>query len=630
MILIFVTLNGCIINAPSFNKPQKPQEDTISDKILKEYYDLNSNEAAEHTVWTFDGYIIDMSLVKLNTDLTYDLTLILMLDDLTIGINKALIDGYKPTDITGLRIGKKITVIGTIDQYTTLSGKDNVATVCFNSPEVEWENMPVQEQNPGSGDNGNTGNQPGLGDNPGDDVTPKPDNLPTKVNFAMINDTHGAFTDSNDGYSIARVDTLIDNLEIQNGDYIKIANGDIFQGSYTSGIYYGYPLVEALDLMDFDAFVIGNHEFDWGLGEIAKYKDNDPTNGEADFPFLGANIFYKNTTTRPEWIDAYTIVDYSGLKVGIIGVIGGTHESSILSSNVADYTFLDDPTNLIKQYSKELRTQKGCDVVVVASHDYDENMTMYNSIANFANDEKIDAIFCAHTHQNINQSVTRTDGISIPVTQNLHKNNTVAEVVLNLDSNGQMKSADAKKHYLSTSYAISNDFTDLFAKYQKDIDDSTSVLGTVSGKLYKSTLGSYATKSMFNASYTDYGYTKIDLAIINTGGVRATINDNGLSNYGVTISDVYNTFTFNNKVVLIQLKGSYINTILDYNNSSGGLYVHKTLSSFNSNTYYNIAVIDYVFTGSFWQGKGLSKAENIVYTDIIMRELVYDYFRDNF
>ena len=51
------------------------------------------------------------------------------------------------------------------------------------------------------------------------------------VNFVMINDTHGAFTDSNTGYSIGRVDTLVELLEITNGDYVFIHNGDAFQGS---------------------------------------------------------------------------------------------------------------------------------------------------------------------------------------------------------------------------------------------------------------------------------------------------------------------------------------------------------------------------------------------------------------
>ena len=72
--------------------------------------------------------------------------------------------------------------------------------------------------------------------------------------------------------------------------------------------------------MEFDAFVIGNHEFDWGLDKIARYADGDPENGEADFPFLAANIVCEGK--KLDWTEDYVIVEREGFKIGIIGVIG--------------------------------------------------------------------------------------------------------------------------------------------------------------------------------------------------------------------------------------------------------------------------------------------------------------------
>ena len=116
-----------------------------------------------------------------------------------------------------------------------------------------------------------------------------------KINFLMINDTHGAFLDSTDGNSIGRVDTLLDNLTNKNGQYISIVNGDAFQGTYVSSTLYGRPLVDAYNAMNLTAFVVGNHDFDWGIDKMAAYKDGDISNGEANFPFLGANIYIKGT-----------------------------------------------------------------------------------------------------------------------------------------------------------------------------------------------------------------------------------------------------------------------------------------------------------------------------------------------
>ena len=350
------------------------------------------------------------------------------------------------------------------------------------------------------------------------------------------------------------------------------------------------------------------------ISKIAQYKDGNLSNGEADFPFLGANIFKKGTTTRPSWIDAYTVVEYGDVKVGIIGIIGGTQESSILTDYVQDYDFLDDPSSLVKKYAKELRTEKGCDVVVVASHDHDE--TLNSKLANFNNDEEIDAIFCAHTHYYVSDSITRYDGISIPVVQNRHKNNTVAEVLINVGSDRLMYSYETQHYYISESYEMSSDLDSLINEYNDLIVESNRVLGKTSSTLYKSLLGEYATKAMLDYNYNSNGYDNIDLAIINTGGVRSTI-----SSGEIKVSDVFNSFPFNNKVILVTIKGSYINTIL----SQSGLYYTKGVSSFDASSYYRVAVIDYVYTKSFWQNKGFKYSTEIVETDYIMRDLLVDY-----
>ena len=624
LLLVILVLTSCTFDLNSSNNNNTNNNNNnnfdIAEEIKKEYSKLVNGETDEHTVWEFDAYIFDMSATNYKENFKkYEVNMVCMLSDINIGIFEGQVNGQYPDNIKGLNTGIKVTIRGIIDENKVVESGKFTSDIAFSLPEIKWDGMvfgPIEDIIPPNPDDGG---------NDGDDVTPPiPDGSITvsKVNFAMINDTHGAFTDSTDGYSIARVDTLLDGLEDKNGDYIKIANGDIFQGSYVSSSLYGLPLVKALNEMDFDAFVLGNHEFDWGLDKIAVYKDGDSSNGEANFPFLGANIYLKGTSNRPDWIDPYTIVDYSGVKVGIIGLIGGTQESSILAANVADYEFADDIVPIVKKYSKELRNEKDCDVVVVASHDYDKTLNTYNSIAAFSNDERIDAIFCAHTHQKVSTYVTRADGIRIPVVQNYHKNNTVQEVVVNIDETGAMSSYSSKEYYISTSlYEMSSDLNYLMEEYKELIEISSSILGTVNGIIDEKTIGSYATKSMLDYKYNVSGYEKIDIAIMNDGGVRAGINEDGQSNYQIAVSDVFNSIPFNNKIVLLKLKGSDINNIL----RNTGLFYTSSVSSFSSNTYYNIAVIDYVYTKSFWQNKGFKNATNVIETDILMRDLVVEY-----
>lgn len=441
----------------------------------------------------------------------------------------------------------------------------------------------------------------------------------TDINFIMINDTHGAFTDSDAGYSIGRVDSLVETLEAANGDYIFIHNGDAFQGSYVSGETYGLAMVEALNCSGVDCFVLGNHEFDWGIDKIAAYADGDEANGEASFPFLGANIYYKGTDTRPDWIDAYAVLEQDGVRVGVIGVIGEYQESDILTRHVRNYDFVD-PIGIIRTTSAYLRGVEDCDVVVVAMHDYSRSVN--SEIAELDGLNRIDAIFCAHTHQKVSESVTRSDSVEIPVVQCNHKNNNVQEVTITLTSDRELDSYEVNLHK-PADYSISYDVQMVIAKYQHLIDESNQSIGTANEYLSKQTLGKYAVEAMLNYEYSLNAFESIDVAIMNTGGIRATIG------YGaITRAEVFEVFPFNNAVVLVNISGKLLKEMCD--NNSEYLYIDVAdsighYSLLDNDTVYQLAVIDYVFEGPYYrQFDNLNKNDYVI-TECILRDIVMLY-----
>lgn len=569
-----------------------PNPTGIGKQIEKEYQDLKNGVTTEHTTWEFKAIVVDMSATTYSSQYgNYTVKMIVEVDDVLIGIYNGYVNGTYPTDISGLEVGCEVTIIGTINEKYTLTSGKYTAEIEFGNPNISWEYK-------------------GNIDEPTDT---------SEVRFLMINDTHGAFTDSSSGASIGRLGTLVEELE-QKQDYILIHNGDAFQGSYVSGSMYGLPLIDAFNTIGFDCFVIGNHEFDWGIDKIASYADGDISNGEANFPFLGANIYYKNTTETPDWIDPYTVVEYGDLKVGIIGVIGESQESSILTRYVADYEFVN-PVNIVKNHAKTLRTTLDCDVVVVATHDYSDDLAA--SFASLTGDSMVDAVFCAHTHQYVNESVRRSDNNYIPVVQNQHKNNTASEVIINLDDNGNYDSYKTNFYYPS-SYQISNKVQLIIDKYQYLIDEASEVIGTTSSSINKSALGSYATSAMLSWDYSAYNIGgDIDLAIINTGGIRATINSGD-----ITRADVFEVFPFNNMIVLVNMTGKDIKSLCNKNGSYFYMDVRSGLSSyqnFNDNTIYQVAVIDYVFEGTYYsEFKKLSK-DDYIETNIILRDQLIDY-----
>ena len=574
--------------------------DSLGKQIEAEYEDLVAGVTTVHTTWEFKATIIDMSATTYNSQYgNYNVKMIVSIDGVLIGIYNGFENGTYPVDINGLEVGKEITVVGTISENYTLTSGDFTSNIEFANPEITWEKPVVP--------------------NPDKPEVDKKNN----VNFLMINDTHGSFTDSSAGYAIGRVDSIVDELE-KVEDYILIHNGDAFQGSYVSGTYYGLPLVESLNVIGFDCFVIGNHEFDWGIDKIAAYKDGDLTNGEANFPFLGANIYYKNTTTVPEWIEPYTVVESNGLKVGIIGVIGDTHESSILTSNVSDYEFVD-PINIIKEHAKTLRTILNCDVVVVANHDDDDAFN--SSVAALSGDSLIDAIFSAHSHQYINTSIKRSDNKNIPIVQNQHKNNTAAGVTINLDDNQNYLSYTTK-FYSPGNYAISSDLDVVYNKYQTAINEAEESVGKTSSSIKKATLGSYATDAMMNWDYSEYNFSGVDITIINTGGIRATI-DSG----EITRADIFEVFPFNNMIVLVNMSGKDLKSLCNKNGSYFYMQVASSIGNyknFDDNTIYQLAVIDYVFEGSYYTEFAKLKEEDYIRTDIILRDQLIEYIDNKY
>ena len=435
-------------------------------------------------------------------------------------------------------------------------------------------------------------------------IVSKRDNY--SVNFFMINDTHGIFVDEQEFPGMGRVSSLINELESNNKDYIKIANGDIFQGTYISATLYGKPLVDSLNQMDFDAFVLGNHEFDWGLDKIAVYKDGNESNGEANFPFLGANIIDKSDNEIVDWVEPYVIVEYDGFKVGVIGVMGSDQESSIIKKHVENYDFIDT-VPVVEKYSKELRTDKDCDVVVVATHDYSE----YDNFeyAELSGDSRVDAIFCAHTHRYINDNLTRSDGKRIPVVQNNDKNENAVGVTLNYNS--EFEYINYKTNFYNPmNYSLDSNFYSLIEKYESYLEKGSEVVTNLSWYLSKSTLGEY----MVDAMNKNYG---TDFAIMNKGGVRATI-DSGK----VTISSVFAAFPFDNTTLILELKGSDIKYF--YNRYGSSMYCSENPSSFDDNKIYKVSVVDYVYFG----GYVVFYDKEYVDSEVFIRDILIDYLKN--
>ena len=189
------------------------------------------------------------------------------------------------------------------------------------------------------------------------------------LRILTVNDFHGALAETDGEAGAARMGKyLIDQRNLNPNETIVLSAGDMFQGTGISNYRRGLDVIKWMNAVKFDAMAIGNHEFDWGIEEILKYRDGDLTNGEADFPLLGANIFQKTNKQILPNTQAYTIINKGHLKVGIVGYIGYGLESDIAVGMVKDYKFESIPTT-IAPIIEDLRKNKEVDIIIALGHD---------------------------------------------------------------------------------------------------------------------------------------------------------------------------------------------------------------------------------------------------------------------
>lgn len=413
----------------------------------------------------------------------------------------------------------------------------------------------------------------------------------------MVNDNHGVLNEEDGSMDkIASGISYFDSL----GNTIKIANGDMFQGTYVSSSLKGLPMLEALNLLEFDAFVVGNHEFDWGFDEMKKYKDGDETNGEANFPFLGANIYDKRTREMVDWLEPYTVVDFDEVKVGIIGIIGQV-ESSIMASHVADYEFVD-ARNIVKDLAIELRTVEDCDVVIVASHGDDDRLNY--DLVEYDGTSKIDAIFTGHSHTPTDEEISRGDGSKVRVLQNGGYGESFALLTLKFDEQGNLKDTDGGL-YPTYQFESEGILSPVFEKYAEKIAVGNEVLLTIDQSVSRQEIGIEIAHSMF----LKYG---VDCAIINTGGVRTSVEAGD-----VTYADLFQVLPFENEVYIVRM--SALEMVEFISNTS---VYYWMLNNIDIDGEYQMAIVDYVYLSDSFAPY---RKDDYIDTNDLIRDVFIDY-----
>ena len=211
----------------------------------------------------------------------------------------------------------------------------------------------------------------------------------------------------------------------KNPDLLYFDSGDFFQGSAYFTMFKGDVEIGLMNLMGLDATTIGNHEFDFGLDNMAEMFK------KANFPILCSNYDFTGTVmegvTKP-----WTIIKRNGVKIGVFAVCPKM-KGLVADKNCPGVKYLD-PARVALETATMLKEQKKCDMVICISHlGWNSNRGEDDQYM-ISKSRNIDLVLGGHTHTYMTslEHWNNMDGKPVAVDQNGKSGIFVGRIVVDL------------------------------------------------------------------------------------------------------------------------------------------------------------------------------------------------------
>lgn len=387
------------------------------------------------------------------------------------------------------------------------------------------------------------------------------------------NDTHSNIEpDARGRGGILQRKAVIDSVRAAEKNVILIDAGDMVQGTLYFKFFRGeveYPL---FNLFDYDVRVLGNHEFDNGMDELARhYRD-------AKGAHLSANYDFSETPLKGVF-DPFVIRKIDGKKIGIIGLNVDPH-SLIDASNTKGMKFLP----IIKTANETaalLKEKKKCDLVIAVTHIGYINLAdrkRETDVMLARQSKDIDIIIGGHSHTTLNPDdaksaphiVKNSQGRPVLVAQTGKYGKYVGEIKIDLDRLKSSDPSDYAYRLIPVTDRFSADKLDprineLLLPYKHKMDSVNSRViaeslydlpnGVQTGGYpnFAGDFGLWFGRHIADSLSQSGAPARVDMAIMNVGGIRQPMPAGN-----VTEGEILSSFPFSNRMMIIALKGSDI------------------------------------------------------------------------
>lgn len=417
-----------------------------------------------------------------------------------------------------------------------------------------------------------------------------------------------------------RVVTLMNELSQSSDSVLKLHAGDAITGTLFYTLFKGEADANLMNQVCFDAFALGNHEFDDGDAGLAGFLTH-LQNGNCDTDVLAANVVPEvgvsplapNSAT--DFFQPYTIKQVNGEQVGIIGI--DIAQKTRNSSNPDETTeFLDEATTA-QFYIDELEAQGVNKIILLTHYQYANDQVLAQTLSG------VDVIVGGDSHTLLGEGfsalgltpqgpyptqLSNADGNPVCVVQAWEYSQLVGELDVIFDEEGHVAQCAGTPHLLlgdefSREDADGNSVVleaDALASVQAaiaGIDElsivqpdattdallqeyaeqtsvlSESVIGTVAEDLCLERIPGQGRSALCDVSETASMGSDIanlvalafrtqsntsDIAIQNAGGVRIDIPAGP-----ITIGDAYTLLPFANTLLEIDMSGEQVIAMLE-------------------------------------------------------------------
>ena len=210
-------------------------------------------------------------------------------------------------------------------------------------------------------------------------------------------------------------------------DLLYFDSGDFSQGSAYYTLYKGDVEIGLMNEMGIDASTIGNHEFDFGMENMARIFRM------ANFPIVCSNYDFTGTVVEGT-VKRYIVLKRNGIKIGVFALC--PKMDGLVDLKKCEGVKFLDPAKVANEMGDLLKNKLKCDLVICISHlgwetKIDDDRYMIERSRN------VDLVLGGHSHTYLPalEYVNNLDGRPIPVDQNGKHAIYVGKLVLDMKKN---------------------------------------------------------------------------------------------------------------------------------------------------------------------------------------------------